>query len=55
MARKLRIQSAGAIYHVINRGNLGRDISASVATVQAFETALLEACENYAGGGRRMS
>ena len=26
MARKLRIQYAGAIYHVINRGNYRRDL-----------------------------
>uniref|UniRef100_UPI0040491FA8 transposase n=1 Tax=Cephaloticoccus sp. TaxID=1985742 RepID=UPI0040491FA8 len=47
MARKLRIQFEGAMYHVINRGNYRRDIFESVGTVQAFEEALIEACENY--------
>lgn len=45
MARKLRIQYGGAIYHVINRGNYRRDVFESVGTAQAFEEALIEACE----------
>lgn len=44
MARKLRIQYAGALYHVINRGNYRRDVFESVGAAQAFEKALLEAC-----------
>jgi REP element-mobilizing transposase RayT len=44
MARKLRIQYEGAIYHVINRGNYRRDVFESVGTAQAFEQALMEAC-----------
>jgi putative transposase len=47
MARKLRIQYKGAIYHVINRGNYRRDVFESVAAAQAFEAALIEACEIY--------
>jgi putative transposase len=48
MARKLRIQYEGAIYHVINRGNYRRDLFESVGTAQAFETTLFEACELHA-------
>lgn len=45
MARKLRIQYEGAIYHVINRGNYRRDVFESAGAAQAFEVALIEACE----------
>lgn len=44
MARKLRIQYAGAIYHVINRGNYRRDVFESAGAAQAFEATLMEAC-----------
>lgn len=45
MARKLRIQYEGALYHVINRGNYRRDVFESVGAAQAFEAALMETCE----------
>lgn len=45
MARKLRIQYAGAIYHVINRGNYRRDVFGTVGAAQAFEKVVFEACE----------
>jgi putative transposase len=45
MARKLRIQYEGALYHVINRGNYRRDVFESVGAAQAFEEALIETCE----------
>ena len=45
MARKPRLQFAGAIYHVINRGNYRRDVFETAATAQAFEKCLFEACE----------
>ncbi len=44
MARKLRIQYEGAIYHVINRGNYRRAVFGTVGAAQAFEQAVLEAC-----------
>lgn len=44
MARKLRIQFPGALYHVINRGNYRRDLFGTAGARQAFETALCEAC-----------
>ncbi len=44
MARKLRIQYEGAIYHVINRGNYRRDVFGTVGAAQAFEQVVLEAC-----------
>jgi len=43
MARKLRIQFPGAIYHVINRGNYRRDLFASPSEAQAFLAVVLEA------------
>jgi len=43
MARKLRIQFPGAIYHVINRGNYRRDLFLSPSEAQAFLTTLREA------------
>jgi len=45
MARKLRVQFEGAIYHVINRGNYRRDIFESAGTARAFETCLWECAE----------
>ena len=45
MARKLRIQYEGALYHVINRGNYRRDLFESVGAAQAFEETVIEACE----------
>lgn len=42
MARKLRIQYPGAIYHVINRGNYRRDLFLSPSEALAFLTALRE-------------
>ena len=35
MARKLRIEYAGALYHVINRGNYRHDILKTSATAKA--------------------
>jgi REP element-mobilizing transposase RayT len=45
MARKLRIQYEGAMYHVINRGNYRRDVFGTVGAAQAFEQVVGEACE----------
>lgn len=47
MARKLRIQYEGALYHVINRGNYRRDVFESAGAAQAFETTLFEACDEH--------
>lgn len=43
MARKLRIQYAGAMYHVINRRNYRRDLFENAAEAQAFVETLKEA------------
>lgn len=43
MARKLRIQYAGAMYHVINRGNYRRDLFENAGEAQAFVETLKEA------------
>jgi REP element-mobilizing transposase RayT len=44
MARKLRLEFPGAIYHVINRGNYRADIFRSEGAKLAFEGCLFEAC-----------
>ena len=45
MARKLRMEEEGAIYHVINRGNYRSDIFRGEKTKAAFLACLGEACE----------
>ena len=47
MARRMRIQFEGAIYHVINRGNYRRDVFETPATAKAFELTLDQTCERY--------
>ncbi len=43
MTRKLRIQYPRALYHLINRGNYGRDLFNSAGEAQAFLDTVLEA------------
>ena len=45
MARKLRLEAEGGLYHVINRGNYRADIFRSERTKGAFLKCLGEACE----------
>jgi REP element-mobilizing transposase RayT len=45
MARKLRLQFDGAVYHVINRGNFRRDVFETADKARAFEACLFEAAE----------
>lgn len=47
MARKLRYEEEGGLYHVINRGNYRRPVFGSVGAAQAFETALREAVKLF--------
>jgi putative transposase len=47
MARKLRLEYAGACYHVINRGNYRRDVFAPKGAAEAFERCLAEAAEAF--------
>ena len=44
MARKLRLESEGGVYHVLNRGNYRADIFRSAKTKAAFLACLGEAC-----------
>lgn len=44
MARKLRLESEGGIYHVLNRGNYRADIFRAEKTRAAFLTSLGEMC-----------
>lgn len=45
MARRPRIEFAGAHYHVLNRGNYRSEIFATAGAAQAFVSCLEEACE----------
>lgn len=47
MARKVRLQFPGALYHVINRGNYRRDVFGTVGAAKAFVTVLGDACGRY--------
>lgn len=47
VARKLRIQYEGALYHVLNRGNYRRDVFETAGAAQAFVTAVEEASVRY--------
>jgi putative transposase len=47
MARKLRIEFEGAIYHVLNRGNYRRDLFLSSGEAKAFVLALEEATKTF--------
>ena len=44
MARKLRLQYPGAIYHVMNRGDHGADIFQSDADRERFLSTLEDCC-----------
>ena len=46
MARKLRLEYPGAIYHVINRGNYQADIFQTEGAKAACESCLFTACAN---------
>ncbi len=45
MARRPRIEYAGAVYHIINRGNYQQDLFTVGKSGEAFEKALFEAAE----------
>jgi len=47
MARKLRIQYPGAIYHVINRGNYRKDLFETVGSAEAFLRVLEEGTPRF--------
>jgi hypothetical protein len=47
MPRKLRLEFAGACYHVINRGNYRRDLFAGKGAAESFRACLFEAAERF--------
>ena len=49
MARRIRIEYAGATYHVMARGNQGRDIYADEADRKVWLQTLAEACARTGG------
>jgi hypothetical protein len=44
MARSLRIEKAGGVYHVINRGNYRQDLFINDGAHLSFESCLFETC-----------
>jgi putative transposase len=56
MARQLRLEAEGGIYHVLNRGNYRADIFRRTKTRAAFLKCLDETCARWSscrnGGGR---
>ena len=48
MSRPLRIEFAGACYHVINRGNYRRNLFLGQGAAEAFERVLGETAERFA-------
>ena len=50
MARKLRLEYPGALYHVINRGNYRRDLFETVGAAQSFVDAMEEAVHRHGWG-----
>jgi putative transposase len=47
MPRKPRIEYAGAIYHVLNRGNYQEDVFCVLDSGALFERTLIECCERF--------
>src|SRR5450432_2308299 len=47
MARKLRLEYPGAIYHVINRGNYRQAVFTSEGAKHSFEECLFKTCKQY--------
>lgn len=47
VARKVRLEFAGACYHVINRGNYRRDLFAGKGAAESFEACLFEAATRF--------
>lgn len=45
MPRKLRVEYAGAVYHVISRGNYRKELFAEESTARLFEESIFEAVE----------
>lgn len=47
MPRKPRIEYAGAVYHLLNRGNYRQDLFAVSGSAEAFERALFDGCSRF--------
>jgi len=47
MPRKPRIEIAGAIYHILNRGNYRQEIFSVKGAAEAFERVLFETCSRF--------
>lgn len=47
MPRKPRIEYAGAVYHILNRGNYRQDLFTVFGSAKAFERALFDSCSRF--------
>lgn len=47
MARKLRLEFAGACYHVISRGNYRRDLFTRKGAAESFQRCLFETAQRF--------
>ena len=47
MARSIRVQFAGARYHVINWGNYRKNLFSTHKKAEAFTKTLYETCDRY--------
>jgi REP element-mobilizing transposase RayT len=47
VARQLRSQYPGALYHLINRGNYQSDVFETAGAATAFARTLAQACERH--------
>ena len=47
MPRKPRIEYAGAVYHVLNRGNYRQDLFTVSGSTAAFERVLIDSCARF--------
>ena len=47
MPRKPRVEYAGAVYHVLNRGNYRQEIFTVTGSSEAFERVLFDACSRF--------
>ena len=47
MPRKPRIECAGAVYHILNRGNYRQDLFTVSGSTEAFERVLFDTCSRF--------
>ena len=53
MARQMRVEYAGAVHHVMCRGNVGADIFLGEPDYQLYLDTLAESCKRIRGGSQK--